>query len=59
MSNPTGGLFILPTPGDLPCPECGYLNTPQSEMCGVCGQPLTPASEETDGDLPDDPPENS
>lgn len=35
----------LPTPGDVECPTCGYLNTPQSERCGVCGAKLIPQPE--------------
>lgn len=50
--------FIMPTPGDVPCPQCGYLNTPQSERCGVCGCELPghphaedePAQPDTDED---------
>ena len=50
-------LPLMPTPGDLPCPECGYLNTPQSEVCGVCGQMLVPPPKVI-SDLPDQPPES-
>lgn len=35
----------LPTPGDVECPVCGYLNTPHSERCGVCGESLIPQPE--------------
>lgn len=49
--------FILPTPGDVPCPECGYLNTPQSETCGVCGSELNRTPEpgqEPERDAPEE-----
>jgi hypothetical protein len=33
-------LPYMPTPGDIACPVCGTVTTPQSQVCAVCGAAL-------------------